>query len=489
MLKVRFLGILAIFLLLGISCTEEEQGVTFVTTEEVLFASGDQVRLLGRVISDQDIQIQDHGFYMSEDEAFLNPQTVSLGAKNGPGRFIGEISGLKLGTTYFAKSFINLGGEVEFGNVIELSTLEPAIKTFSPIFGGVGEEVFIEGRNFGEGTRVFFGDQEAQILENILQSRLLVRIPSPKGESKVPIRVLIQDNEVSSSTLFEYQIGTFEKVSSYPQDIRIYDNVFFQNGADRFYVGLGSERRLSFISGFQRYDLTSASWEFVSFPGLNRSYAFFTDNYVGGGLSQLGSNPLVFDPTFWQLNGEKFIQMPDLPFSTRDALAFELGGDLFVIGKNAGLVPFFWRFKVATKNWEILANGPEAFSRDDVSFTYQGKAYIVSSTDASVWTFDPVQSEWQMVSTYPGSLGNGRGMARVIGEKAYIGLFERTNDLWELDLTNFSWTRKNPMPGLPQSILVAHFVSGSSIYIMRVPDITLAGQFPMDFYRFDPNGI
>ncbi|NVK50883.1 MAG: hypothetical protein HWE09_14020 [Cyclobacteriaceae bacterium] len=45
------------------------------------------------------------------------------------------------------------------------------------------------------------------------------------------------------------------------------------------------------------------------------------------------------------------------------------------------------------------------------------------------------------------------------------------------------------MPGLPQSILVAHFVSGSSLYIMRVPDITLAGQFPMDLYRFDPNGI
>lgn len=488
MLKVRSLSIL--FLLFWIvSCTEEDLGVTFVTTEEVLFVSGDQVRLLGRVISDQDIQAQDHGFYLAEDESFTNSQIISLGEKSGPGRFIGEISGLKIGTTYFVKSFFSLGGEVEFGNVIELSTLEPAIKGFTPSFGGVGEEVFIEGRNFGEGTRVFFGDQEAEIFENILQNRLRVKIPSPKGEAQVPIRVIVQDKEVSSPTFFEYQIGTFEKVTAYPEGIRIYDNVFFQNGADRFFVGLGSERRLSFIPGFQRYDVSSSSWVFVPFPGSSRSYAFFTDNYVGGGLSQLGSNPLVFDLTFWKLEGEQFIQMPDLPFSTRDALAFELAGDLFVIGKNAGLVPFFGRFKSATKNWEILANGPEEFSRDDVSFTYQGKAYFVSSTDGTVWSFDPVDSEWQLVATYPGSLGNGRGMGRVIGEKAYIGLFERTNEIWELDLTTFSWTRKNPMPGLPQSILVAHFVSGSSLYIMRVPDITLAGQFPMDLYRFDPNGI
>jgi hypothetical protein len=80
-------------------------------------------------------------------------------------------------------------------------------------------------------------------------------------------------------------------------------------------------------------------------------------------------------------------------------------------------------------------------------------------------------------------------MARVIGNKAFVGLFERSDQVFELDLNSFSWKPKNPMPGLPQSVIVGHFVSGESLYIMRVPDIALAGQFPMDFYRFDPEGI
>ncbi|MCS5491441.1 IPT/TIG domain-containing protein [Algoriphagus limi] len=488
MLKLRSLGILLMLFWIA-SCTEENLGVTFVTTEEVLFASGDQVRLLGRVISDQDVQVQDHGFYLAEDEAFSSPQIISLGEKSGPGRFIGEVSGLKVGTIYFAKSFMELSGEMIFGNSLELSTLEPAVKSFSPEFAAVGEELIIEGRNFGEDTRVFFGDQEAQVLENTLQSKLLVRVPNPGDEAQVPIRVQVQDREVSSPTLFEYQIGTYELISTYPQEIKLYDNVFFQNGPNEFYIGLGSERRLSFINGFQKFDAASSSWESVQFPGSSRSFAFFTDRYIGGGLSQLGSNPFVFDPTFWKFESGQFIQKPDLPFLTRDALAFEFEEDLYVLGSNANSMPFFSKFNSSTESWEVLPNSPVSFGRNDVSFTYQNKAYLLSTSDASIWTFDFSLQTWEEIASFPGNLGNGRGMARIIGNKAYIGLFERTNELWELDLDTFTWTRKNPMPGLPQSVLVGHFVSGPNIYIIRVPDITLAGQYPMDLYRFDPNGI
>ncbi|TFV93506.1 hypothetical protein E4S40_14760 [Algoriphagus kandeliae] len=488
MLKFRSLGIL-LMLFWFASCTEEDLGVTFVTTEEVLFASGDQVRLLGRVISDQDIQVQDHGFYLAEDEAFSNPQIISLGEKSGPGRFIGEISGLRLGTNYFAKAFLNLGGEVEFGNVISLSTLEPAFKSFSPSFGAPGEELIIEGRNFGEGTRVFFGDQEAEVLENTLQSRLLVRVPPPADNPSVPIRVLFQDREVSSAEPFEYQRGGYEIVARYPGEVRMYDNVFFQNDPNNLYIGLGSERRQVLISGFQKFDVISNTWSAASFPGTNRSFAFFTDHYLGGGVSQLGSNPFVYDGSFWAMENGGFKRLPDLPFLSRNAIAFEINGDLYVLGRNAQIVDFFFKFDKTSNTWEILPPAPVSFSRSDAAFSYGDKGYLINGGDGTLWSFDPSNNEWSTISTYPGALGIGRGMARVMGEKAFIGLFERTDEIWELDLNSFTWRKKNPMPGLPQSVLVAHFVSGPYLYIMRVPDINVPGAFSMDFYRFDPEGI
>ncbi|HCX76379.1 MAG TPA: hypothetical protein DHU93_14325 [Algoriphagus sp.] len=80
-------------------------------------------------------------------------------------------------------------------------------------------------------------------------------------------------------------------------------------------------------------------------------------------------------------------------------------------------------------------------------------------------------------------------MGRVIGDKAYVGLYRRSDELWELNLNTLTWKPKNPMPGLPQSILVGHFVKDGVLYIMRVPDITLAGSYPMNMYKFTPEGF
>lgn len=154
-------------LLIGGACTEDDPETTILVTEEVLFASGEQLRILGRLITNQSINANDHGFYLASDENFSNPLLISLGPKEGPGRFIGETSGLNTGQTYFVKAFMDLGSGPEFGNVIEVATLNPGIESFSPKFGKENGELFILGRNFTSDTRVFFGDQEAEIFRNI----------------------------------------------------------------------------------------------------------------------------------------------------------------------------------------------------------------------------------------------------------------------------------------------------------------------------------
>ena len=122
-------------LLFNLACTEEEKKSTILVTEDVLYASGEQVRLLGRLISNHPTKANDHGFYLSTDENFSSPIILSLGVKEGAGRFIGEIYGLTVGSNYYAKSFMDIGNGLEFGNVLEVKTLNPGLESFLPKFG------------------------------------------------------------------------------------------------------------------------------------------------------------------------------------------------------------------------------------------------------------------------------------------------------------------------------------------------------------------
>lgn len=72
MQKTLSLSIL-LMLLAGWSCTQEGDATTVVTTEEVIFVSGDKVRVLGRLIADQPVSTSDHGFQISSNQNFSSP--------------------------------------------------------------------------------------------------------------------------------------------------------------------------------------------------------------------------------------------------------------------------------------------------------------------------------------------------------------------------------------------------------------------------------
>lgn len=477
----------SIIILLIYGCTPNEDENTFVVTEQVLHVSGEKIRLLGRVISNQEVQVSDHGFYFSQDPNFNTSTIVSLGEKNGPGRFIAAAEDLNVGELYFVKSFMELSGEIVFGNVLEVSTLDPVLDSFSPAFGVVGEQLTLVGRNFTEDMRVFFGEQEAQIVNLQFESKAIVTIPPILDNPSVPITVLIQDQEITSQENFVYQIGKYDQVSTFPESVRLYENAFFQN-AKGLHIGLGTASKVSLFNHFQRYDPVQGNWEQVDFPGAPKLYSFFTDHYIGGGTSLVTNIPLIFSPTFWKVTDSGFQQLDDLPFDVRGALAFEIGDKLYLLGDQDLGTPILRVFDPALNQWKVLAEPPAYFGSENAVFTYNGYGFVVAS-DQSIWRFDPKTDSWEVVSSYPGSIGQGYGMARVIGDKAYIGLFRRTNEMWELDLNSMEWVRKNPMPGYPQSIVVGHFAYGQTLFIMRVPDLAIGGSYPMDLYQFDPNGF
>lgn len=476
-----------LLLFIGWSCTEDETETTVLVTEEVLYTSGEQVRILGRLITNQSVTATDHGFYLSQDPNFTSAVIISLGEKDGAGRFIGETSVLQAQKVYYAKAFMDIGNGIEFGNTIELQTLAAGIESYSPSFGTPNQEIFILGKNFTSDTKVFFGEVEGQVLENLFESRLRVRIPQPSGSSSVAIRVESQDQVLTFPINFEYQTGSYLALASLPDQVRLVDNIHFQSG-NQFYVGLGSDRLLRFYEKIFQYDPATNQWSESNFPGSARSYGFATANYIGGGIAELGREPFIMNNSFWQITSGGYVRLKDLPFPSRESIAFEISNELYVLGGKEGNTFAVHKYNATNDTWTTLADSPKEFGDIDPYFVYQNKFYVLGS-DKILYRFDPVSGSWDSISTFPGSLGLGYGFAQVIGNRAYFGGFKRDNSIWEFNLETPNWVSKNPIPGSFQNITAASFVQGGFIYFTRQQDINLIGDFPLELYRFDPNGI
>ncbi|MGY6522491.1 MAG: IPT/TIG domain-containing protein [Mongoliitalea sp.] len=468
------------------SCEEVEDFTTSLATEDVLYLSGERVRLLGRILTTQAVNASDHGFYIATNENFTQPLIISLGQRTNPGRFIGETTGLQVDQQYFVKSFLSLEGEMLFGNIIELNTLTPAATGLQPNNGKFGEVINILGRNFTADTRVFFGNTEGQVVGIDFESRILVRIPIAEAPV-VRIRVISQGREMLVSEVFEYTTGTYRKISDFPGSQRLFNNVFLQNDKD-FYVGLGTERGLSFNSQFWKFDVLAQQWQQVPFEGTPLRFAFNSTQYFGSGSVLLDRFPFFLVPDFWKLESDgSFTRLPDLPFVEANALAYELEGQLYVAGGENGFGRETYRYSPATGNWMRVNNTPFRVSRATTSFVYEGKIYILNPDSRELFAYSPSTDSWNFVTNYPGQPGGTGGFGIVVDGRAYIGMEFRSNRIWELNLSTMNWALKNDFPGIIQASNAGVFLHDGLIYFLRSADLQLAG--PMEMWEFDPKGF
>ena len=483
-LRTTFLTLLFLSLL---ACNQEDETPILVATEDVLFVGSDKIRISGRLLANREVLAGDHGFIFSTTASFTNAITLSLGEKVQPGRFIGEKNEFDLGQTYFVKAYADVEGQRIEGEVIELSTLNPSVTGFTPSYGIAGQELIIEGKNFPEGTKVFFGNQEAQVLQNLFESKLIVKIPAATGQVLATLKIKAQDTQIILPNPFEYQAGKYTKISDFPGGLRIYENISFAN-ASGFHVGLGKVRFGENYPGFQRFNPSTGTWTEVSFPGNLRQYAFATPSYLGGGAIEITRDVFQFDRSFWKINGSEFERLGDLPFTTRDALALDWNSKLLVFGGLDAASFLVRMYDPQEAKWVNKQNAPFLLGRTGAAFVWENRIFVLS-TSGQVWEYNPNQDSWQQRTTYPGRLGQGYPIAEVIGKKAYLGLFRATQELWELDLETFKWKSKNQMVGLPQSITSGHFQYNGSIYFLRTPESTVPGTLTMELYKFDPDAI
>ena len=494
-------------LLLLAGCLPQEIREDFVLTEDVIYISGDKVRLTGRVVVANG-DITDHGFYLSENEDFTSPTTISLGAKeNGLGRFIADYSGLKIGTQYYYKSYAIIGGKEITGKTEQFASLQPAIKYFTPAFGDGGTKVTIVGNNFTEGTQVFFGDTEASI-ESLNDESVIVAIAPPLGANPdVTIRVVVQDTSMTFADIYQYPYGVWQLETTFIDNTQLYETAFLRIN-NEFVFGLGKEYG-SFDLNLKMWslDLTNYSWTQLNFPGFQGTTSpFVTATYWGAGKEETTFSGSSFSPYFWQYQGnDTFELLPFLPFRLYKATAHETNDYIYIIGGllpggNDNYNPIVYRYDKSSKSWIVSGSfTPEStmpISSDLPYFTYNNNAYFVmpivgQQGGYEIWQYDLETNDFNFFNELPFSGTLDGGIAIVKNDKVYIGLFTNYIDLYELDLLTGSWTVKKGFAGSSKDVNIGYFTYNDKIFVMRSK--YQGGRFDpdpkMELWSFDPDKI
>ncbi|MFD2202402.1 IPT/TIG domain-containing protein [Shivajiella indica] len=485
----RIIGVISTcFLLFGVfsSCEEKIDVAPSIITEDVLYVSGERLRVSGRIITTQTINASDHGFYISENESFSQPVIISLGERANPGRFIGEISSLTIDKRYFVKAFVTIQDEIIFGNVAEVETLIPAIFSFSPNNGPEGTIVTISGKNLTSDTEVFFGSGKGTVVDISFESTLQVRVPPISGLPVVNIKVVNQEREISFETPFEYTTGKYTKLADFPSAIRIFDGISLQEN-DVFYVGMGTDRGQAVNNTMWKYQVGDNNWQEIPLPSRALWRAFSSKTYYGGGSLSPIFDGLVGD--FYQLKNGQFLALNNLPFFKLRTVGFEIGGNLYVLGGRTIESPKeVFEYNAQTNIWRKMRDAPIEIDETVLNFTYGGKQYFIDPLTKDLLAFDPGTDSWEAVSKFPGDLGNGTGVGVVIGNRAYLGLGNRSDQMWELNMTNLNWAEKNKFTGSTVTRNSGVYVHGGLIYMLRSAEVQILG-VPSEFWVFDPNGF
>jgi hypothetical protein len=484
---LKYTIVLLTFLSLG-ACEKEEDPTFSILTEEIVNVSGERAIVLGRLIAFQNIPFEDHGFYFSRDENFLQPIILSLGETSRPGRFLGEVNGLELGVGYFVKAFGKYNGEIVFGNILSFDTLDPALERFVPMTQFPGEEIIIFGRNFGDDTEVYFDGQKAQVIQVLFGFQIRVRVPPMTGGPNVELKIITRGVELIAEEPFKYATGTYERINAVVEDFVLVDNIYFQQG-DRFFVGLGIDIASRPTNHIWEYSPGLNSWQRTGFQGnTQRKAANSRTGFFGGGVRgpQLGGD--IPNDTFWHFDGTAFNSIPTPPIQIVDGFGFMAQGRFYIVGGTLGIGSQVYRYDPVSSMWQLRPNLPYNVDKSMVHFVHNGHLYIINKEKALLrYGLETAQST--VISEYPSpfirNFSDTGGLSVVVGDKVFIGLYDNNEDLWELDLNTLVWSKKNRFPGPNRGKISAAFEHEGIIYFLRHYTINPR----MEFWKFDPNGF
>jgi IPT/TIG domain len=491
-LQTPLMVALSIVILIGQSgCIPSTTPQNIVITEDVIYISGEVVRMTGRVV-ETDGNVDDHGFYISNNVEFSAPITITLGPKeNGLGRFIGEYDMLDINTDYFFRSYANIGGIEVVGQIEEFKSLKPRIDSFVPDNGIEGSLVTITGINFTKGLRVSMDGVDAEILSITNETSIQIKVPPLVDKSSVELSVTVQDTSMVFSNNFNYHFGRWQLETTFFNNLQLYQTMWLNVG-DEFIFGLGAEDNLDLNLNIWSLDLINLTWTELIYPGSAARYPFNSNGFWGTGAESKEFSSTQFSPFFWQYSMGSFVMKPFLSFRLFKSVGLHLNGDLFVFGGqiiNFSQSNTVYRYKELNSSWEVVTEAPIGITSEYPYFTYNDEAYFLQP-DGSIWRYSPVSGQWDIVSYFP-DLVREFGAAVTMNGKAYIGLFQNTTGIWEWDMATNIWTEKIALPGGSRDVNTGYFNYGSKLYFFRSkPDGGIFDPDPrMELWSLNPTAL
>lgn len=472
-MKIKFtIAFFALISAFFIGCEEEGVLPPSVFTEEVVFSSGEKVILSGRILSNEDVSLEDHGFQISESSDFTNNLIVSIGERLVPGRFVSEYSDLDIQTDYFIRSYILLNGETITGNTLTFSTLKPKVIDFSPKEGVQNNKVIIQGVNFTEDAFVLWNGTKININSIKVESFIEITVPSIDVLPYAEIQVVNQSDTILIDDRFEYIIGEWSDIITIDDPFKNIEHIYFED-EENFYYGLGLSTEVSGPSQklFQLNKETLTRTE-IFFTGVAPVGAYYTkDGFFGSGSVGVVKNS---DLTINLLNGfyryqdGEIIPLANSPALLYRAAAISTDDAVYLYGgENEDRIPnnIIYKYTIASGEWSEVDVSPKSPSKSFPYFAINDEHYFIFE-DESMMSYNVNSSSWSTRADYPNEVERD-GIALELNGLAYVGLHDISRRVFEYLPNDDRWRKIKTISDINPSITIGSWVNDDKITIMR----------------------
>ncbi|HUS00229.1 MAG TPA: kelch repeat-containing protein, partial [Chitinophagaceae bacterium] len=241
--------------------------------------------------------------------------------------------------------------------------------------------------------------------------------------------------------------------------------VGFNIGA-KGYIGTGRNFNDA-TNDFWEYDPVNNTWtQKADVPGGGRvqavGFSINSKGYIGTGV---GNG--IFESDFWEYDpiSNTWTQKADVPGGPRrEAVGFSIGPKGYIgTGSGDGLKNDFWEYDPSFDLWIQKANVPGGVRADAVGFGISDKGYIGIGGNGNqggfqppapvlkndFWEYDPFSNTWTQKANFIGFREYAVGFS--MASKGYVGTGYigdswgnpiPTNDFWEYNPLNDSWSQK-----------------------------------------------
>jgi hypothetical protein len=287
---------------------------------------------------------------------------------------------------------------------------------------------------------------------------------------------------------FEYIIGKFSFVG-FPERFLLNNSLSFTL-AGKFYVGSGIVSALEIHPFFWEFDPDVNTWKkheidsgpHISGFGINGYYGGGQDYNVGGGTGEPNLS-------FWKWKENEIIKKADLPFPAVNSIAFQIENKIYLLGGSIeGFDNLLYEYDISQDSWIALTNFPFKIKNNLPHFVYENKLYLITERK-ELYVFDPETGQRQIIGMFPGENSKGFGMASVVEDKAIVGFYEQSIEVWELNLKNITWKRKTDFPGIFLGNNLGIFSKNNLVYLLRSTNQPSAEYGNMEFWKFDPDNF